>query len=494
MAAGTQATGTWVTGQGAALPVNVDFNGLSAAMKEVYGPRVTSQLPQEVTMYRIFEERIGAEMADGRVFVESLHTGRNRSGGARPATGTALPGPQTQDYDRYEIPVRNYHSAGGLSYDVLARTQRAEASLVNVLDTEVNGAINDLKKELNVDLYGYPSGSLSIVRSVEGALVGGDTVINLYPTLAEDDFDDGHADSQNFLAMQGSRFLSGGLPLHIAGFNTATGALTYRQTAAGDNAATAINVVSKGAFNTVTVDGDQRNGGDAIVQGDHLIRFANHGTTVGDLAVQCLDGLEYLIDDTTLVPPIFDSLQGLDRSADTIHRSTVIDKDGDPVEEQDIFNLVYRVQEESGESPTFLLTSRAGENVIYNFYERNGRFAPRTFPGGYEAMALSISVGGVDLPIYVDKDCPYRTIYALNANHLKRYTLYEFHIAEQGGSILERSDVGDDTWVFRLRWAGNLGTDEPNSLGKVTNISGNGDADDGHMLQTYGAGTSPVTF
>jgi len=486
MAAGPQATSTWTTGQGAALPTAVDFNGFSAMMKEVYG-EASSLVPQEATMYRIFEERLGAEMADGRVFVEPLHIGRNLAAGPRPPTGTALPDPQAQELNRFEIPVRFYHGAGSISFELMARTLRANGSVANALDVEVNGALGDLRKELNVDLYGSPHGVLAVVESD-----GGGGVINVRPAVATDDFDfgGGGADPnawESYLALQGTRFCPTGRPLHIASLDPATGVLTYRVDAGADDLFT---VSSRTDFNTLTVDSAPA----GLSAGDVLIRYRSHGTTTTvDTAVHALNGLEYLIDDTTFVPDYLDDLQGHDRSANTDYQAVVVNKDGEALEEEDIFSIVHRCQEESGESPDFLLTGRVGEQVVYNFYRENGRFAPRTFPGGYQANALSVSVGGVDLAVFVDKDCPYRTIYAINAQRLKRYVLYEAHLAEQGGSILERAAAGDDTWVFRLRWAGNMGITVPKSCGKISNVSGLAAAADGGMLQTFGS-TAAVTY
>jgi len=459
-------------------------------MKEVYGDYIYDQLSQEVTLYHLFVEATDVEIHEGRVFVEGVHRARNRAGGPRPESGVPLPSPQTQTYDRFEIPIRRYHGAGSFTAQSLLSAASNRGAFVRTMDSEVNGAMNDLKLEMEVDLGGQPNGILSVVNSV-GAVANGNTTINLYPANATDEFGAGAAGHQNHNSIHGSRYLSEGLELHIASINAATGVATYRNPLAGDQASNAFAVYADPTtFNTVVLTGDQDAQG--IVQGDVLMRYRGHGQTSGtDVAVNNLYGLEYLIDDTSFVPDYLDNIQGLDRSSLLTLRSTVVDQNGAEIaDDNDIINAVYRIEESSGLYPSMIVTTRPGQRIVYNLYRDDARYLPQTFPTGFKGNMLTINVGNKDLPIYVGKHLPYRTMYFINWDKMKRYIQADFHLSEESGSVLERNTVTggvDDSWVFRIRWHGNIGTVQPNAHGKITDIDGD------QMDQRMGA-SSPAAF
>jgi len=467
-------------------PSAATFSGLAAAMKEVYGDYVYDQLSQETTLYQLFAEATDTEIHSGRVFVEAVHTARNRSAGPRPESGTALPGAQTQTYSRFEIPIRRYHAAGGFSAQTLLASARDEGSLVRAMDVEVNGAMNDMKLELEVDLFGRPDTALAVVELMDGA-AGGNTFINLEPGANNHEFGGGHAENQNFLAMSGSRFLSANMELAFGDVDVNTGVITYRTPAAGAGEPYVVNA-NPSTLQGVTLTGDQ----DAtlIAPGDLVMRYRAHGPQTGaaETADNGLYGLEYLVDDGTNLPAYLDNLQGIDRTSDTALQSVVLDKSGAAFAESDIINIVYRIEEASGTYPDLILTTRPGQKALFELFDDTRRFIPQEFPGGFKGELLTINVGNKDLPIYVAKHCPYRTLYFLNLDKVKRYIQTDFHLAEESGSVLERSSTGDDTWVFRIRWHGNTGIVQPNACGKLI------DPIASQMDQTFGAATPLISF
>ena len=471
-------------------PTTGTFTGLAAAMKEVYGDYVYDQLSQETTLYQLFAEATDTQIHSGRVFVEAIHTARNRSAGPRPESGTALPAAKTQTYNRFEIPIRRYHAAGGFSAQTLLASARDEGSLVRAMDVEVNGAMNDMKLELEVDLFGRPDAALAVVE-LRDAAAGGNSFINLEPGDNAHEFDGGQADNKNYLAMAGSRFLSKGLELDIGAVNADTGVITYRTSAAvaGNPFVVASNPTS---LQGVSIEGDQDASG--IVAGDLVMRHRAHGTTSGtDTATNGLYGLEYLIDDGSLLPAYLDKLQGIDRTSDTALQSVVLNKGqgagaAEAFDEGDIINIVYRIEEASGTYPDLIMTTRPGQKALYDLFSDKVRFMPQEFPGGFKGELLTINVGNKNLPVYVSKHCAYRTLYFINLSKMKRYIQTDFHLAEESGSVLERSSTGDDTWVFRIRWHGNVGTVQPNAHGKIVDMS------ETQMDQTFGAATPLISF
>ena len=94
------------------------------------------------------------------------------------------------------------------------------------------------------------------------------------------------------------------------------------------------------------------------------------------------------------------------------------------------------------------------------------------------------------IPIIKDNLCPLDEMYFINWDKMKRYIQTDFHLADEGGSVLERNQLSgggvDDTWVFRIRWHGNVGTMQPNAHGKISDI------DNATMDQTYGSASPPA--
>ena len=468
-------------------PTTASFSGLAAAMKEVYGDYVYDQLSQETTLYQLFAEATDTEIHSGRVFIEAIHTARNRSAGPRPESGTALPAAKTQTYNRFEIPIRRYHAAGGFSAQTLLASARDEGSLVRAMDVEVNGAMNDMKLELEVDLFGRPDAALAVVE-LRDAAAGGNSFINLEPGANTDEFGGGHGENQNFLAMSGSRFLSAGMELAIGDVNVNTGVIEYRTPSGGAKSDPFIVNANPSTLQGVSITGDQDASG--VAAGDLVMRYRAHGPQTGaaETADNGLYGLEYLIDDGTNLPVYLDNLQGIDRTSDTTLQSVVLDKSGAAFTESDIINIVYRIEEASGTYPDLILTTRPGQKALFELFDDTRRFVPQAFPGGFKGELLTINVGNKDLPIYVAKHAAYRTLYFLNLSKIKRYIQTDFHLAEESGSVLERSSTGDDTWVFRLRWHGNVGVVQPNACGKLI------DPDNAQMDQTFGAATPLISF
>lgn len=471
-------------------PTTASFSGLAAAMKEVYGDYVYDQLSQETTLYQLFAEATDTEIHSGRVFIEAIHTARNRSAGPRPESGTALPAAKTQTYNRFEIPIRRYHAAGGFSAQTLLASARDEGSLVRAMDVEVNGAMNDMKLELEVDLFGRPDAALCVVELRDDA-VGGISTINVEPGANAHEFDGGHANNQNYLSVAGSRFMSKGLELDIGVVDPDTGVITYRTPVAGAGEPFVVNT-NPTSLQSFKLDGIQNASG--IVAGDLVMRYRAHGSTTDvDTASNGLYGLEYLIDDGSLLPAYLDNLQGIDRTSDTALQSVVLNKGNGAgaagaFDEGDIINIVYRIEEASGTYPDLIMTTRPGQKALYDLFSDKVRFTPQAFPGGFEGELLTINVGNKNLPVYVSKHCAYRTLYFINLDKLKRYIQTDFHLAEESGSVLERSSTGDDTWVFRIRWHGNVGTVQPNAHGKIVDMS------ETQMDQTFGAATPLISF
>ena len=121
--------------------------------------------------------------------------------------------------------------------------------------------------------------------------------------------------------------------------------------------------------------------------------------------------------------------------------------------------------------PDCFLTHRSVQGAIQQLLVGDRRFVPQSFPGGFKADALVYNAGDADIPIIVDRECPYDRLYSLNLDALKSYVLRDIEMIEEDGSVLRQSG-NTDQWQFSFRMFANLGAVQPNALGKMVRIGG----------------------
>lgn len=100
----------------------------------------------------------------GREWVMPVHMSRNESGNAR-AEGGTLPTAGQQGWDDLQGSVRRFYKNIQLSGFSLAVSERSLGAYLRLLETETEGAINDLRKDLNRQAYGNQSGKLAAIVS-----------------------------------------------------------------------------------------------------------------------------------------------------------------------------------------------------------------------------------------------------------------------------------------------------------------------------------------
>jgi hypothetical protein len=95
----------------------------------------------------------------GRRWVVAVHTGRNESGTAR-AENATLPAAGQQGWNDLIDKVRRFYKTIQLSGFSMAVSERSVGAYLRLLEAETQGAINDLRKDLNRQAYGEQTGRL----------------------------------------------------------------------------------------------------------------------------------------------------------------------------------------------------------------------------------------------------------------------------------------------------------------------------------------------
>ena len=136
-----------------------------SALKEFYLPAVREQL--NMTNWLLMQVEKNSTDIEGRRAVLSLHVGRNPSVGAR-VEGAALPGTNSagstsigvQDYAEERVPLKYEYGRIQLSGPVIRAMKSDRGSFVRAIESETKGVTNDLKKDVNRQLWGDTSGQI----------------------------------------------------------------------------------------------------------------------------------------------------------------------------------------------------------------------------------------------------------------------------------------------------------------------------------------------
>jgi hypothetical protein len=109
----------------------------------------------------------------GRKWVFTAHTKRNESGTMRDeptgnwatATGAVLPPAGQQGWEDFEDKVRRAYKQIQISGFSLAVSERSLGSYLRLLESETEGAVNDLRKDLNRQGFGDQTGALAAITA-----------------------------------------------------------------------------------------------------------------------------------------------------------------------------------------------------------------------------------------------------------------------------------------------------------------------------------------
>ena len=126
-----------------------------AALKEFYLPSVREQLNNNNKLLEQIERN--STDVEGRRAVLSLHVHRNSGVGARAELGT-LPSAGYQGYAEERVPLRYNYARIQLSGPVIRAMKSDEGSFIRAVDSETKGAVADLRRDVNRQLWGTSDG------------------------------------------------------------------------------------------------------------------------------------------------------------------------------------------------------------------------------------------------------------------------------------------------------------------------------------------------
>jgi hypothetical protein len=392
---------------------------VNAITKEVYEPRIREQLQSEaVALKRIESSSDGVESQVGGKYVTfPLHTRRNQGIGARNEL-EQLPTPGQQAYAAARISLRYQYGSARLSGQTIELVDSNYQAFASALDLEMTGLKNDLRKDLNRQVYGTGSGAILTASAV------------------------GSGNTFNASSAQWAQL---GMQIDIVQGTTLGNA--NPTILASNRQITAINTTT----NAVTFDG------------------ATQATAVGDVVVRTGSvnrewaGLGAIISDSG-------TFQNVDPTVEPTWKSVVDHNNGTnrPLSEG-LMILQHDKVRANGGSVTVMLSNLGVRRAYFNLLSQQRRYTnTQEFTGGFKGLAFTTDEG--DIPFAVDIDAPPNRIYGLNEKEITLYREADWSFMDRDGSKWQRV-AGFDAYDATMYQYSNIGTHRRNTHFILSDIS-----------------------
>ena len=418
----------------------LDTSAFDAALKTVFGPRLVDELNSDVALYTKYQKG-DKEMWEGRDTVEwALRVGRNE-GFAYGRERGPIAEAGHQSYVPFKVPLRFGWARLNISGPVMKVSKTNKGSFKRALQSEYDGLRQDFIDDKNRILFHDGRGVLALVNGA-----GSNT------TTLTVDAPGGIAGSTN-----GARYLQVGQIIAILN-STGTAVSSVRTVTAVSAAGT-----------TVTLD-SIISATDALDNG-LIVRAPNlNVTSVNDTAFnkEPMGALGHN-DDGTFVNNYFN----VNRTAYPVMKSNVFSAVG--ALNLDVMQQAFDVAAQIGRgSPTEIWCHHSVRRAYLALLTANRRYlstgGANSHDGGFKGNALKseIEFGGV--PLMVDKDAPYSTMFMMDWDGAVAWENTPGEWIDEDGAILARVP-GQDAFEAVWRCYDNFSHDQPNKCARLDGIN-----------------------
>lgn len=386
-----------------------------AALKIDYLPVVRSQLNND----KILTSKIARNERDvvGKEWRGVAHYGRNSGIGSGSETG-ALP---TAGYQAYANPYGSVKYIRGriqVSGPVMEASKNDKGAIVRALASEIQGVTEDMKKEVNYQLFNDGTAVRAVLNGDPGTEV----------TLTLDGV--------------GTRYLWDGMHIDIldpAGAETTNGLnLTI----------TSVDSATQATL-SAAADAD-------VADNDVITRAGATNNTTGSSFVSYeMMGLKGIVDDGTYVT----TLHNLSRSSYAWWKCSTFTGDDNSGTKRDLtlelMQSAVSAVEANGGKVNLIVCDHAIRDAYAALVIADKRF-PNTMKldGGFAALEFN------GIALVPDADCQPNTMYFLDTDHLQIMQMADWNWMDKDGAVLSRV-AGYDAYEAVLYWYADLTTDKP---------------------------------
>ena len=397
---------------------------IDSYLKEVYQGRIREQLNDEiVALKRITRSGSGVTNEVGGKYVTfPIHTRRNSGIGSR-FESEALPTPGQQGHAAARVGLKYAYGGVQLTGQAISLSDTDAKAFAKALDNEVEGLKNDLKKDMNRQVYGSGNGAIAVATGANtGAVV---------PVADARLFQVGMVvDTQTGTTVDNTGLIVSSVDL-TAGANTVT---------------------------FTTTPGTATAAADIIVRKGSGVAAGGNRELTGLAAIVSASGTLYNIDPS--VEPEWkanvDSNGGTNRA----------------LSEALMIGMTDDIRTKGG-STSLILQSLGVRRAYFNLLSQLRQTVnTQEFTGGFSGLAFTTDRG--EIPVVADVDAPLNKQWYINEDALTYYRDEDWHFIDRDGSMWKQvSDSnGDyDAYYARMVEYHELATDRRNTHGLVSDIT-----------------------
>lgn len=408
-----------------------------SALKEDYQPLVREQINNDVPLLTYVEKN--TKDVEGRRAVLSIHVTRNSGIGSRAENGT-LPTAGSQGYTEERVQMYYHYGRGQISGPLIRAAASDKGSFERALDAETKKIVNDLKRDVNRQVWGTGDGVIAQAALTTSSL-------------------------QVFLASS------------VSGATTAASDVQFRQLEVGMlvDIGTIATPTMKTSGNAIVRTGNESTRGYwieltavATTSGDNFIFRSGNGGGPGTTGASQkeMTGLQLIVDSTGTLfnvnPTTYPVWAASEFGNSGTNRS---------ISETLMAQAVQDVNINSGTWPNLAITHhgvfRAYANLLLGLKRFNNTVSLK---GGYSAGIPFMAGGGSEIPVVTDRDAPANSMYFVNTEHLTEFMASDWEFMQEDGAVLSRVS-GVDGYEFILFKYGELATDQRNTHAKLTDIT-----------------------
>lgn len=352
----------------------------------------------------------------GKKWVIPAHKSRNEGVGAIDEGGP-IPVAGQQGYEDLEDVLRHNLGSIEITRYAIRLSRRKPGAFIRLLETETEGLVNDLRKDVNRQAYGNQTGALAAVA----------------------------ADGANTVTVDSVQYLRVGMRIDIVDSTNDT-VLASNRTISTINATTKVVTYS---------------GADVAATTNHrLCRTGNWKKEI--------HGLGNLIGATGTLHSVDSTAAG-----NEYWRSVVFDNAGNPFNEDLGQQVLDGVGSSGNGEVEVLLTTRGIRRRYVNTLKSEKRFTDKesvTLRGGFKAVMFN------EYPLVFDDDCPKATMWFINTDALAWIFLPDgdqpgnWDWVDDDGAILTRKADRTDAFEGYLAADHNMAVTARNRLGKLTSL------------------------
>lgn len=391
-----------------------------SALKEDYQAAIREQLNNSIMFLQQIEKN--TKDVQGRRAVLSLHVRRNSGVGAR-GEGAALPSAGSQRYAEERVLLRYNYGRIEITGPTIRAMRSDEGSFIRALDSETEGVTNDLRRDVNRQLFGTSDGVIVVVGA------GSTTTVITFATTAT--------------AVQ-KRQIEIGMLVDIGTASPFTSVGTAREVTA--TSATTFTVTPAFAV--------------APASADSVVRSGAGGS---GSAQKELTGLQTIV-------AASGALFNVDPSTEPTWVSYVDSNSGTPRQLTELLaaKTIHSVSIAGGVDFDMIITT----DGVHRSYSTGLTALKRSvntmdLKGGYKA--LSVTAGGNEIPLTWDRDAPGAKAFCLSTNRLFEHQSSDWEWMDEDGAVLSRVS-GKDAYEAVLFKYHELTTDKRNAHGLISDL------------------------